>query len=200
MHTFSPGRRVFVGDRGFGFRGDRRFGFHRFHRGFSFNRGCFSGFCNSLFFAGSFGFGAPYYPLFPEYYYAPAQPPPVIISSDNGSNPQLAVEMQRLTDEVEELRNNEDLRKDQERSRSESRRPADPPSSLSAQQPAASTTFVFRDGHKVSAQNYAIAGQTLWILSEHAARKISLADVDAAATEQVNAANGIEFHLPGANK
>jgi hypothetical protein len=63
-------------------------------------------------------------------------------------------------------------------------------------EPAAATTFVFHDGRRIGAQNYAIAGQTLWIFNEHTARKISLVDLDVAATEKANGANGIEFHLP----
>ncbi len=62
-------------------------------------------------------------------------------------------------------------------------------------QPSA-TIFVFSDGHRISAKSYAIAGQTLWIFSEQSARKYQLADLDAAATEQANAANGVEFHVP----
>jgi hypothetical protein len=67
---------------------------------------------------------------------------------------------------------------------------------MSAVSPAASTTFVFRDGRRVTAENYAIAGQTLWILNEHTAKKFAMSDLDQAATEQVNAANGVELHLP----
>jgi hypothetical protein len=52
----------------------------------------------------------------------------------------------------------------------------------------------------LTAENYAITGQTLWILNEHAAKKFALSDLDQAATEQVNSANGVELHLPQPSK
>jgi hypothetical protein len=62
--------------------------------------------------------------------------------------------------------------------------------------PPAPALFVFRDGRRVSAKNYAIAGQTLWVLDEHNARKYQVSDLDRDATEQANAPNGIELRLP----
>ncbi|MGZ4878693.1 MAG: hypothetical protein ACXVIO_10905, partial [Candidatus Angelobacter sp.] len=115
---------------------------------------------------------------------------PVVVNTDNGNSVQLAAEVQRLTDEVEDLRTEENRRYYDDRAKAGSGAP------LSAKEPAAATVFVFRDGHRISAQSYAIAGQTLWIFNEHEARKYQVADLDAAATEQVNAANGVEFHVP----
>lgn len=186
----------------------QHFFFHHHHHHLFFNDcfGAFSPFgCNSLLFNGSFFpfgggnffLGAPFlgasYPLFPEDYYVPPYGQPQAAanySSDNTT--QLAVEIQRLSDQIA------DMQSDQERMRSEFRQPAPPPpgTSLSVQQPSGPATFVFRDGHRVTAQNYAIAGDTLWILNEHTAKKVSLADLDRTATEQVNAANGIELRLP----
>jgi hypothetical protein len=178
--------------------------FHgHFHNPFFFHN-CFTFPCNNGFFFGTgFGFGWPsgfgaswgypysYYPYYPSDYYQPpsaAQP----VASDNSANMQLALEMQRLTDEVQDLK--EDLKN--ENRQANAARPQLPAGSLSAQPPAASTTFVFRDGHHVITQNYIITGQTLWIFNEHTAKKISLADLDRAATEQVNAANGVDVHIP----
>ena len=118
------------------------------------------------------------------------QAQPVVVSSDNSNDIQLAVQMQRLTDEVEQLRD------EQARQTSEARQPPAPGTSMSALPPEALTTFVFRDGHRLTAQNYAIAGQTLWIFSEHTAKRIALTEIDRAATQQANAANGVEIHLP----
>ncbi|HXO37103.1 MAG TPA: hypothetical protein VN872_00615 [Candidatus Acidoferrum sp.] len=176
--------------------GSRRF--HRFHdRGFFFDD-CFG--CRSPFFFGSGLFlGSPFYPsYFPgDYYgnyygYGPQpQQQPVVVNTDNGSTVELAAEMQRLTDEVDDLRSEESRRYSQDRAAA-----ANSGASMSAREPAAATVFVFRDGHRISAQSYAIAGQTLWIFNEHAARKYQIADLDATATDQVNAANGVEFHVP----
>jgi hypothetical protein len=195
--TVAPSGRIFV---------HSSFPGHRFHNSNVFFRGCFGAFpCGNRFFFGDpfffgsgfgfgtgfgFGFGAPYVPYYyPDTSYYPPYPPPnynAAPPSDNSADIQLAMEIQKLSDEIEELRN------EQSRERSANQ----PPASLAPQPPATATTFVFRDGHRISAINYAIAGQTLWIFSEHAAQKVALDDLDRAATEQVNAANGIYLYLP----
>jgi len=190
VRSFAPSRRVFVG---------RSFAFRRFpNRRFIFNRGCFG--CGPFFGTGfgvglglglGFGYGPyyPYYPYYPGDYYPPS-PEPVASNYDNGNSAQLTADVQRLTDEVE------DLRSEEHRSHSEARQEDRSLPSMSAVEPAAATTFVFHDGRRIGAQNYAITGQTLWIFNEHAARRIPLADLDVPATEKANSANGIEFHLP----
>ncbi len=113
------------------------------------------------------------------------------MNSDNGNSAELAAEVQQLTDEVSDLRSEENRRYNEDRDKASSG------ATLSAKEPAVSTVFVFRDGHRISAKSYAIAGQTLWIFSEQNAHKYQISDLDASATEQVNAANGVEFHVPG---
>ncbi len=192
VRTFAPRNRVFIGGRTVAFRSfpNRRF----------FGRGCFG--CRFPFFGTGFalGFGlgyGPYYPYYPYPYYSSdyyngdyynQSPPPASYNSDN--NGQLANEVHRLSDEVE------DLRSEENRSRNDARSEDRSSSSMSAPEPAASATFVFHDGRRIGAQNYAITGETLWIFNEHSARKFPLADLDVAATEKANGANGIEFHLP----
>jgi len=193
---FVGSRHVFVGT-GFGFNHFHHFGFAHF--GFHGCFGCFSPF----FFGGGFFLGSPFYPYY-SYPYAPYYPgdyygggysaPPVAVNSDNGNNGndvQLSADVQRLSDEVEDLRS-------EERSKryAEDRAAAGAGASLSAKDPAVATVFIFRDGHRISAQSYAITGQTLWIFDEHAARKYLLADLDAPATEKANSANGVELHVP----
>lgn len=171
--------------------------FHHHHNHFFFG---------SPFFGAGFGFGNPFFgfPFFGasyipgfsypyDYSYPPPEPqqqPVAVESPASASDVQLAMQMQRLSDEISDLRGEQALQRMQNR-------PAPPPgTSMSVVPPAASTTFVFRDGSRVSAQNYAITGQTLWVLSEHTAKKFPLANLDRAATEQVNAASGVELHLP----
>jgi hypothetical protein len=167
---------------------------HRFHDRF------FLSFGSPFFGFGSPFFGASYIPgFFPEDYYGGYPPyayqvPPEAAGSDNSADIQLAQQIQQLSDEVE------DLRDEQASARRETREPPPPGASMSAVNPAVATTFVFRDGHRVTAQNYAIAGETLWILNEHAAKKVPLSDIDVAATEQVNAANGVDVRLPGSSQ
>ena len=69
---------------------------------------------------------------------------------------------------------------------------------MSAQQPPAYTIFVFRDGHKLSVQNYAITGETIWVINEQSAKKVPLSDLDIPATQQANSVNGVEFRVPTA--
>jgi hypothetical protein len=117
---------------------------------------------------------------------------PVVVNTDNGNNDLLVSQVQQLTDEVADLRSEENRRYYDDRARAGSG------ANLSATEPAAATIFVFNDGHRISAKSYAIAGQTLWIFNEQTAHKYPLAELDASATEQANAANGVEFHLPAA--
>jgi hypothetical protein len=117
---------------------------------------------------------------------------PVVVNTDNGNNDLLVSQVQQLTDEVADLRSEENRRYYDDRARAGSG------ANLSATEPAAATIFVFNDGHRISAKSYAIAGQTLWIFNEQTAHKYPLAELDASATEQANAANGVEFHFPAA--
>jgi hypothetical protein len=129
----------------------------------------------------------PYYPGYPYYsgdYYGASAQQPVVVNTDNGSTVQLSAEVQQLQDEVGDLRRQESDRRYQDRP------------SLSAKDPAVATVFVFHDGRRISAQSYAISGPTLWIFNEHTAQKFQIADLNASATEQVNAANGVEFLVP----
>lgn len=186
--NFASSRHVFI---------NRRFGFRRFHHRFGFFDGCFGCFSPFLF-SGGFFLGSPFYSypgFYGDYYgdnygYNPPAPQPVVVNADNGNSVELASEVQQLTDEVADLRSEEDRRYNEDRARASSG------ATLSAKEPAVATVFVFRDGHRISAKNYAIAGQTLWIFNEQSARKYQLTELDAQATEQVNAANGVEFHLP----
>ena len=61
------------------------------------------------------------------------------------------------------------------------------------------TVLVFRDQHKEEIQNYAIVGQTLWNFSPQHTQKISLAQLDLAATAKANDDRGVTFRLPGPN-
>ena len=192
-----------------GFLFNNRFNNNRFffHRRF-FSRGCFgcispfffdSGlFFGSPFFGGPF-IGAPFwdpfydgyagYPGYPADYYS--QPPaPVADYSDNGSNAQLAADVQQLTDEVQDLRS--------ENRDNYNRSDANSNSSISAKEPGQPAVFIFKDGRRVTAQNYAIAGETLWIMDEHAAHKFALSELDATATEHANAVNGVDVRIPAA--
>ena len=83
----------------------------------------------------------------------------------------------------------------------------DPVSDLSAPQeedrvstadpdPPEPTTLVFKDGHKLSVENYAIIGQTLLDLTPGHTRRVPLADLNLNATRQENDDRGIVFQIP----
>jgi hypothetical protein len=61
--------------------------------------------------------------------------------------------------------------------------------------PLEPTVLVFRDGHQQEVTNYAIMGQTVYVL-ENRTRKISLADLDVPATVKANDDRGMEFKVP----
>lgn len=62
------------------------------------------------------------------------------------------------------------------------------------------TVLVFRDQRKQEVQNYAIVGQTLWNFAPQHTQRIPLADLDLAATAQVNDDRGVTFRIPIANE
>ena len=56
--------------------------------------------------------------------------------------------------------------------------------------------LVFRDQHRREISNYAIVGQTLWVLSPQKALKYPLAQLDYDATKKANADRGLDVTLP----
>jgi hypothetical protein len=62
------------------------------------------------------------------------------------------------------------------------------------------TVLVFRDQHKEEVRNYAIVGQTLWNFNPQHTEKISLADLDLAATAKANDDRGLTFRVPDSNQ
>jgi len=107
-------------------------------------------------------------------------PPPDYSSSYGDSRTQADID--RLENEVDRLR--------QEREARES-------SATRSKSDSETTALVFRDKHTEEVKNYAIVGQTLWILSGERARKIPLNQLDIPATKKVNDDRGVDFQLPG---
>ncbi len=113
----------------------------------------------------------------------PEAPPP---QQDEG----LYNQVQKLTDEVESLR--------EERAAPPEVTPPPPaaPSSAEEEKPLP-TVLVYRDGHQGEVENYAILGETMWVFSGRATKRIALADLDLEATAKVNDERGVEFYTPG---
>ncbi len=72
----------------------------------------------------------------------------------------------------------------------------DDPAPKSAKAPEAPPTiFIFKDGHQVETQNFAIVGQTVFDFSSKPLRKIQIAELDLDATRKANDDRGITVHL-----
>src|SRR2546428_7480429 len=99
----------------------------------------------------------------------------------------LAYQVGRLSGEIEQLRQQQNL---------SSSLPPPPQTQAATDRPRIPTVLVFRDGHRIEIQNYAIVGQTLWLVDAKAADKISIADLDLDATWKENRGRGVRFPLP----
>lgn len=78
-------------------------------------------------------------------------------------------------------------------------RPRSSQTESSVNAPLPATLLVFRDQHKEEVHNYAIIGPTLWNFSPQHTEKISLADLDLAATTKANEDRGVTFRIPVPN-
>ena len=68
------------------------------------------------------------------------------------------------------------------------------PEAAVAEQPQ--TILVFKDGHQLEVQNYAVIGSTLFDLTPGRQRKIQMSELDLDATARQNDQRGIDFRLP----
>jgi len=128
------------------------------------------------------------------YYEQPAYSAPAAVMPEQApasqNETELAYEVGRLSAEVEQLRM-------QQASRQPSPAPPVPNSAPQAAHSATPTVLVFKDGHRLEVENYAIAGQTLWVLDEHLLTRYSLSELDLDATRKENQERGIRFRIPG---
>lgn len=100
-----------------------------------------------------------------------------------------------LTNQIEQLRDElQQMREEQSAPRAVP--PAPQPVEAAKQEPAVSTTLVYRDGHRSEVENYAIVGNTLWVFNDQRRKKIPLAELDLQATQQANEDRGVDFLPP----
>jgi len=140
------------------------------------------------FYGYGYGYGYPWY--YADYAYSPdmySSRDSAEYSALSQQNQELAREFDRLSDEVERLREEQ-----------QSRYAPPAPKSQAQSQPELHepTTLVFRDKHKQEVENYAIVGQTLWIFNERRATKVPLSLLDVDATSKANYERGQEFRVP----
>jgi len=137
-------------------------------------------------------YGYPLYSMYPGFYadydYTPTiagNPEYNTAASYFDSNAQFQQsEIDRLENEVDRLREERDART------------AAPAGAPQRAEPQPTTLLVFRDQHTEEVGNYAIVGQTLWILSEQKAGKVPLDTLDIPATTKANEDRGVDFRLP----
>lgn len=127
----------------------------------------------------------PYYTAAPAYA-APAYVEPQVSQTD----PQLIYEIERLRDEVERLRQQQQ----QPVITLPQASPVPPPQSV-PEVPPTPATLVFRDGRRMLIQNYAIVRDTVWVLDEKSATKIAVSELDLEATQRENNSKGVRFPL-----
>src|ERR1041385_2172094 len=127
------------------------------------------------FWPGPYG-GSAYYPYpapaysEPAYPYPDTQPPAV---SQNEID--LAYQVGQLSQQVQQLQ--------QQQAVSSYTQPSSPPQ-RAGQQESTPAVLLFRDGRSMEVRNYAIIGETLWVLDEKVATKIPLSDLDLDATQK----------------
>ncbi len=70
----------------------------------------------------------------------------------------------------------------------------------SSDSPQIPTTLIFKDGHQLEIENYAVVGQTLYDLTPGHSRKVALTDLDLPATQKQNDDRGVTFQLPSSSQ
>ncbi len=136
-------------------------------------------------------FLTPYYYPFLDYGSAPYGGEPEDMPYDSSADTALVTQnlmgeqIQRLTDEIEQLR----YAQQQPRQQAMLEAPAAAPPAP----PVIPLTVVLRDGQKLQVQNYAVMDHTFWDFSKQPARKIPISSIDVSASSQATAASGGEF-------
>ncbi len=134
------------------------------------------------------------YPLYPYYY-------PLFGGDDSSSYQQAPAasapeEDSGLSDQVAELTNQVQMLQEEQATRDYLRPPATQTRPTASEEKPLSTVLVYRDGHQLEVQNYALMGNTVWVLGDQTTRKIPLNDLDLDVTEKLNADRGVQFVAP----
>lgn len=198
----SPGRSFNHSPMGRGFshgsfhdhHGDHHHGGVHFHTAFGFRNNCFGFGC---------GFSNGYYPWWGYYYPWWWDDNSSSYDDDYNQNLATAAEMNRQNLEEQRMLRQEQADLDQDayanRYRGSQRNQADPNAQATEKKGSpmfADTVLVFRDKHQEQVENYAIVGDMLWNFAPGHTQRISLDDLDLAATEKANEDRGMTFRLP----
>lgn len=108
----------------------------------------------------------------------------------NDAQYQTAAEINRLADEVQ------DLRQDRYNQPAPTPAAAVPRPEAKLEQPDLPVVLVFLDRHIQEVKNYAVANEMLVVLDGNRRTKYPLADIDLAATMKLNDERGVDFEVP----
>jgi hypothetical protein len=144
--------------------------------------GFYSGFYGGFYDPYPYVWAPPSYSVSPYVYAEPSYVAP----SPSLSETELAYQVERLTREVERLREDQ----------ANSALRQTPPPQRAPDPPPTPITLVFRDGRRMSIQNYAVVRQTLWVIDERMSTRIDLSDLDLEATQQTNTGRVLLLPVP----
>jgi hypothetical protein len=114
-------------------------------------------------------------------------------NSSNNSDYQTAAEINRLSNEVEQLREEREYAQAPAQT---APAPAPRPPVQAKAQEDLPVVVVFLDKHIWEVKNYAVANEMLVVLEGSKRTKIPLADIDLAATMKLNDERGVDFQIP----
>jgi hypothetical protein len=142
-------------------------------------------------------YGYPYLAYYPYDFYYSGSAYGYSVDSNDRRYEQLSNDVSNLSSEMRDLRDrNAQLQYELDRQSVERQAPPPEPLASAVSKPSAEptkTVLVFRDGRRQEVANYAIAGQTLWILSEQSAKRVPLSELNLEQTKQQNAERGLDF-------
>jgi len=115
-------------------------------------------------------------------------------------NQQLAMQgqLQYMQQQIAEMRHDQEVQRDYEASQpAPVPAPSAAPTTATPKDAGPPTTLVFRDGKRMETQNYAIVGNTLWLMADNGhMQKVPLSELDREATLKSNEDRGVEFSVP----
>jgi hypothetical protein len=114
-------------------------------------------------------------------------------NNDDYARYQTAAEINRLSDEVQQLR---EEREYNEAASQPAPPPAPQPAVQATAQPDLPVVVVFLDKRIQEVNNYAVANEMLVVLDGNRRTKFRLADIDLAATMKLNDERGVDFEIP----
>jgi hypothetical protein len=148
--------------------------------------GYYNGFYNGFYDPYPYLSGSPFYPASP--YASTYVEQSYVAPSPSQSEVQLSYEVERLTREVERLR--------EDQAEVALRQLQPPPAPRLPEPPPTPITLVFRDGRRLTIQSYAVVRQTLWVVDERNSMRIDISELDLPATQQANLGRVLLLPVP----